>query len=224
MSNPFKGPKMIIIDSKEATIKDVIAGFKEAGVKYKIEPMKVGDFKSTKGNFIVERKSGNDWWASMVDHRLDSQAAEMYEQYKDNRYVFVETGSLEYLAMTKKRSQNWVYSKFGQLENLGVQVREYIDSKDLALKLDALDKYLGSEKVKRERRLKISSKNEELRFIASLPGIGEKRAKLILDELKCAFEVIMDIVERHGKRCQSIKGIGPKTMENCRKLLLKRFK
>ena len=199
---------MIIIDSKEAALQPkVIEGFRKAKIPYKIMALKVGDFTNDKETFIVERKSITDFWSSMVDGRIDAQPIEMYEIYRKNRYVFVEAGAFSYQSKVRKAAP-WCYAKYGQIENLDVHVREYIDFVDLARKLDSLDKYLGTEIVVRERRKKLKGVPDSVKILANgIDGVGEKRAKQMLEECGTPMKVFEDIVYNEGERCGKIYGL-----------------
>jgi len=198
---------MIIIDSKEvAQQPKVIKGFRKARIPYKIMALEVGDFTNDKETFIVERKSISDLWASTVDGRIDAQPVEMYEIYSKNRYVFVEAGGFSY--NTKIKGTPWCYTKYGQIENLGIQVREYVDFEDLARKLDSLDKYLGTERVIRERRKKLKGIPDNEKILANgIDGVGKKRAKQMLEECGTPMKVFEDIVYNDGERCGKIYGL-----------------
>ena len=199
---------MIIIDSKEiSTQPKIIKAFKKLHIPYKVMPLKVGDFTNDKETFIVERKSLNDLWGSTVDGRIDIQPIEMYELYKKNRYVFVEVGAYRHNAIIKK-NPGWVYSKFGQVENWGCHVREYLDFEDLALKLQSLDIYLGTERVVRERRKSIKGMKENIRLLSrGMVGVGQKRAAQMLEECGTPMKVFEDIVYNEGRKCGKIHGL-----------------
>ena len=147
-----------------------------------------------------------DFWGSMVDGRVDAQTKGMYEMYSKNRYIFVEAGAFQHLAIIKK-SRNWVYSKYGSIENWGVNVREYIDYNDLILKLKSLDEYLGTEKVVRERRKRIRGVPDGVKFLMGIEGIGEKTARKMLEELGSPMKVLKDIVENGGKTLGKVYGL-----------------
>lgn len=210
---------MIIIDVQEPD--KIKKAFKKLKIPFKVKPLKVGDFTNTRDTFIAERKSLNDFWSSMVDHRIDAQPKEMYEMYKSNRYVFVEVGSLADLSFVK-RKPGWIYSKFGEIENWKCNFREYLDEYDLARKLQALDIYLGRERVVRERRKVIKGIPKEQQVLASFDNVGKKRAKLWLKELGSLNQIFIDVTNG-GKKSLKIKGIGPKTISKMKNVILKKY-
>lgn len=199
---------MIIIDSKEVALQPkVVEGFRKAKIPYKIMALKVGDFTNDKETFIVERKSIGDFWSSMVDGRIDAQPIEMYEIYSKNRYIFIESGAFSYQAKLRKAAP-WCYAKYGEIENIGVQVREYVDFVDLARKLASLDTYLGSKVIVRERRKKVKGVPDNVKILANgIDGVGVKRAKQMLEECGTPMKVFEDIVYNDGERCGKIYGL-----------------
>jgi len=206
---------MIIIDIHEP--QEVFDAFDIAGIHFETASLIVGDFTNDKGTFIAERKGFNDFWASMIDRRIYEQTAEMYAQYKANRYVFVEVGSLAELSIDHNENINWIYSLFGVIENWECKFREYIDLEDLARKLDALDKQLGKEKKLREKRLKLSKLTVAERMLAEAPSIGSGLAKLIMKECGNFVTMLMDLygeqelldcvkgIRKNGKRLIDLK-------------------
>lgn len=203
---------MIVIEAKEAALPKVIKAFHAAGVSYVIEPLPSGDYSNTKKTFVVEKKD-TDFWASIVDGRIDVQPAEMYCDWSDNRYLFVPSDSFPLAVKERKakrdfHSRPWIYSKFGQVENLEVQIREYTDLKDFALKLQSLDQHLGEEKVLRERRTKLpKSIRDNQRVLMSFPGVGKKTAADWLKEMKTLNNIFRDIIDSDGLKSNAVKGI-----------------
>lgn len=203
---------MIVIEAKEASLPKVIKAFQAAGVAYVIEPLPSGDYSNTDKTFVVEKKD-TDFWASIVDGRIDVQPAEMYCDWSDNRYLFVPSDSFP-LAVKERNmkrdfhSKPWIYSKFGMVENFEVQIREYTDLKDFALKLQSLDQFLGKEKVLRDRRVKLpKSIKDNQRVLMSFPGVGKKLALNWLKEMKSLDIIFRDIIDSNGLKSDVIKGI-----------------
>lgn len=211
---------MIIIDTAEP--QSVFDAFDRCGIDFETARLDVGDFTNDKGTFIAERKSFHDFWASMCDRRIYSQTAEMYELYESNRYVFVEVGSLADLAEEHKESVNWIYSLFGEIENWDCKPREYLDLEDLARKLDALDKKLGTERKKRDRKVKLYDTPIIVRCLMCFDGIGKKKAENMLEICGSFYGIIEDLFETQEK-LNSIKGIkrDGKILRNMKKEIFK---
>lgn len=195
----------LIIDFRE---KKLIAACEKLGYNIIVSEteLPVGDVTNEAETFIAERKSFNDFWSSMVDGRIPNQEARMFEQYSDNRYVFVEVGSLLDLAEERKKDRNWIYSKFGEIENWDCHFREYNDMEDLASKLFWLDLKLGTPRVKRDVEVKIYNKTVAQKVLRQFEGLNNK-ADLMLSKCKTLRGVVIDLLNHKGKKLSEIRGI-----------------
>jgi len=199
---------MIIINPNElATNPNIAKAFKRMGVAYIVDNFGEGDYTNEKRTFVVERKSRSDFWNSMVDRRIDKQARGLWEEYIKNRYFFIQHATLSKLALERRRDTGWIYKQFGKLENWGVMVREYYDLNDFVLKLNALDKYMGSERVVREVRKKLKGKTDVDKVLMAFPKIGEKKVPLMLKQCGSLFDIFIDIVKNDGNLLSQIIGI-----------------
>ena len=213
---------MIIIDNNEP--KSVFDAFDKCGIPFETARLDVGDFCNDKGTFIAERKGFNDFWSSMCDRRIYNQISRMYEQYDSNRYLFVEVGTLTDLAEEKRKNINWIYSLFGEAENWNVNFREYIDLEDLARKLYSLDKKLGTERIKRDKEVKVYDASPAVRSLMQYDSVGKNKAEVMLKTCGNFIAVIDDLFGEQEK-LGSIKGIkkGGKILENMKKEMLRKF-
>lgn len=198
----------LYIQSQE---KKLIEACEKLHIPYETRALKEADVQNEAETLIAEIKSsGSDFWASMVDRRTYGQLKEMYEKYKDNRYIFVKYKSLVELAKEHDKNINWIYSLFGEAENWGVNFREFHNHEDLARKLYSLDVKLGTEKKIRERVViaKYDSTVAE-RMVARLPGIGQKLAKEILKQCK-TFDSFYNDLHGDMEILDAIKGLNKK--------------
>lgn len=208
---------MIIISSKEPA--EVFHVFDELKIQYKKEDILTGDFADTDGRFVIERKGFSDFWSSMTDGRLYDQLERMSE-LDAKTYVFVESGSLMDWAYERKKDVNWIYSMFGEAENMDVNFREYIDLYDLARKVHWLERKLGTEVKKRNRTVKLYNMSIPQEMLSRIPAVGEKKAKEILYHLHTLYEVMIDLFENNAERLREIKGIGEKIIKNIKDALV----
>ena len=197
----------LIVDYRE---KELIKALKELRITHMVteEEMVVGDITNEAGTFVAERKGFGDFWSSMVDGRIPNQEWKMYENYSDHRYVFVEYGTLQDLADERKKDANWIYSKYGEIENWECNFREYTDMEDLALKLYWLDQKLGTERVVRDVVVKMYNKTVAQKVLAQFPGVAKKGEEM-LKELGTLRKVFIDLLNNKGQKLSEIKGIAP---------------
>lgn len=194
-------------------------------ISYVPAPLEVGDITNEKGTFVAERKSFWDFWNSMVDYRIYAQLKDMWENYSGNRYVFVESKSLENLVKYKYVKRHWIYSMFGEIENWNVHFREYTSMSDLARKLSSLDAKLGEERKLRERRMKFSGKKTVAqKALAQFPGIRDKKVEDALKRMGNLWELFKDIIENDGQKLSAVKGFakGGKIIKGIKNELLKK--
>lgn len=208
---------MIVISSKEPA--EVFHVFDELKIPYQKKDIPTGDFTNTEEKFIAERKGFSDFWTSMTDGRLYYQLQRM-SLFEIKTYIFVENGSLMDWAYERKKDTNWIYSIFGEAENLGVNFREYIDLYDLARKLYWLDRKLGTEIKQRNRVMKLYGMTVPQEMLSRVPAVGEKKAKEILFHLNTLYAVMQDIFENDGERLKEIKGIGETIIKNIKNAMV----
>lgn len=191
--------------------KELIKTCKRLGIPHRVAEIEMitGDVTNDKGTFCAEIKmSFSDFWASMVDGRIPNQEQKLYEYYSGGRYVFVEYGCLADLADMHGKDRNWIYSKFGEIENWDCKFREFDDMEDLAWKLYWLDQKLGTERKVRDVQVRIYNKTVAQKVLAQFPGISKKGEEM-LKELKTLGNVLDDLLNNDGKKLSTIKGVAP---------------
>lgn len=194
---------MLVINVNEP---ELVKACEAAGIPFRVEAFSPGDIKNSAETFVVERKGFRDFWSSMVDRRIYEQTKEMYETFSDNRYVFVEVGTLGDLAEEYGQNINWIYSLFGEIENWNVKFREYNDMDDLVRKCNALDIKLGSERKVRDRIVKLYGLTPAEKALSQFPGIGKDKAKAVLKHLK-TFTRVINAVYTDEEKLAEIHGI-----------------
>lgn len=194
---------MLIVNVNEPEIEKAC---QECRIPFRVEAFQPGDIKNEAETFVIERKGFHDFWSSMVDRRVYEQTKEMYETYSANRYVFVETGTLEDLIEEHPQNINWIYSLFGEIENWNVKFREYTSMKDLVRKAYSLDKKLGSERKVRDRIVKLYGLTIAEKALSQFPGLGKEKAKALLKERGNLLTIINDLYNDPDKLAE-VKGI-----------------
>jgi ERCC4-type nuclease len=194
---------MLVINVNEP---EIVKACENAGIPFVVEAFTPGDIKNRGETFVVERKGFRDFWSSMVDRRIYEQTKEMYETYTDNRYVFVEVGTLADLAEEYDQNINWIYSLFGEIENWNVKFREYNDMNDLVRKCYSLDAKLGTERKVRDRIVKLYGLTPAEKALSQFPGIGKEKAKAMLKHMK-TFTHVVNAVYTDNDKLAEIHGI-----------------
>ena len=155
----------------------------------------------------------------MTDGRLYNQIRRMAEHH-DRAYLFVESGSFIDWAELREKNVNWIYSLYGEAENWGLHVREYVDLEDLARKLVSLDKKLGTELKIRNKKPKMYNLTTAERMLCEVPMVGEKLAKELLKTGHCLYAIIEDVINNNGEGVLTVHNMGEKKLNNIREALL----
>lgn len=199
---------------------------KKLGVKIAYLELEVGDY--VVGDVGVERKEINDFVSSLVSGRLDNELYNLSYNF-DLSYLIVEGYISE--ALLYRKIKRWAYisklvgcslkkapeGRKGQIITVNLE-----SPFDTALFLKALDEKLTRGEVFRLPSLKKASLGDEERALAilmALPGVGEKRARLLLER----FGSVRRVFEASLEELVSIKGLGKSGAEAIFNLVNKRF-
>jgi Fanconi anemia group M protein len=191
---------MIIIDSHEKKAQVLAKSY----FNFKIEKIKeddgdCGDFTNEDKTFIVERKEVKDFLNSIMDKSMFNQIRKM--QLMKNPILIVE-GDLEQLCRENKHQKNYILSTlFEIMFRCGLMV---ILTKDLIQTLEFLmfiDKHSrGDIKEVREVFLRFKLPNPKEVVLASIPGVGPRLAKRLMEYfgsprnvLNASKEMLMEV-------------------------------
>ena len=169
------------------------------------------------GSVCIERKTPEDFVASVSDGRLTRQMIGMVSNY-DVSIVMV-TGTIGGLFLKHIRrglNENALMGKLVSLNVHGVQVL-FIGNHFLWY-LDRLVDYMSNKKVVR-RNIKKMSGDNRIAMVASISKVGESKARLLLEKYNTVMNTLM-----HVDEWKEIKGIGDKIIENAKNVLYSPFK
>ncbi len=174
---------VIIVDSKEyAKAGDVATALRrDFGCVVVVRDLEVGDYVLSE-RCAVERKTWADFINSIKDGRVFDQARRLREAYRIP--VLVIEGSLRYALKFTEMHINSVYGALATLARMGISIIPSSGKEDTARILYVLARQEQDEERRRVtvRTAKKSVPIEELQvaLLATLPGIGEARAKELL--------------------------------------------
>lgn len=177
----------------------------------------------TPGDYIIwnngiERKTVNDFLTSLVQKRLFGQLSRLKGSYP-NCMLLIEAFDLSHF-----RNTNAIYGAILKLMmDMNVKVifsQTKEQSADILLILNNRNekKLYNRDLLKYQLKYKvrdISLNQKQLLMLQSIPNVGVKRARLLLNK----FGRIKDIFEADDKTILSVEGIGNKTIKNLRKML-----
>ena len=189
---------VVLVDTREHA-EEVVRYIKESGcgvVKTKLE---VGDYVA--GRFVFERKSVQDFINSIIDGRLFDQATRLREAKL--RPVIVIEGNLWEELRYREISPNAVLGAQLALHGMEIGVLYTVDKTQTgALLCLAAKKEIKSGVKTPKVRKKADVRSLQIAFLASLPGIGPKRAEEFLRRYGTPLNALLnyktwDIDEKH---------------------------
>lgn len=179
----------VIVDKRERA-SSIPRLLKALGLRVEYRMLAIGDYILSQG-YVIERKEVNDFIRSLFSGRLLDQASRLAEGY-DNAILIVE-GDLQPIIEGLSNPR----SVWGALATLAFNYRLHIfftyNSQQTADFLYTLVKRVGLIKPERPiiyKKLRIRTSEEmKLAILSSLPGIGPKLAKNILEHFGSLREV-----------------------------------
>ncbi len=204
-----KIPKKIIIDYREKNSL-VYVQLNKMGLETEFRELKVGDYIVE--DIVIERKTVSDFISSMINRRLLKQLDEL-QQYP-NKLLIIEGISEQELYTEENFSVNPNAIRGFILSILlkhKIPIAYTKDSSDTAKFISVLSKKQGSEISLKAKKRNLGRK-EQLEFIIEgFPGIGPKKAKLLLEKFGSIQNVILAPTEELekilGKNSSTIREI-----------------
>jgi len=168
----------IFADAREAP--EVVEHVREHGVIVNIKQLDLGDYLLS-DRMIVERKTSNDFEASIVDGRLFEQAGRLEDNY-DFPILIIE-GPLKAMRIHQDAFMGAFMAMF---VDFGIQIINTRNEEETARMIYLLAK---REQLKEKRPIRLLAKrkaytleHQQLRVLEAFPTIGPIMAKRLLDE------------------------------------------
>jgi ERCC4-type nuclease len=218
---------MIFVDNRETSA--VIELGKSMCSTLQVTQLQVGDVVVSEhplkdyeyGQIVIERKEVADFLSSITDGRLKKQALNM--QPYPNRYIIIE-GDFDTLRAKSRRyrrfSNTTIYGMIASLEmKYNVRVLQVKTNKNFWILVNRLVAKLEDDEVieySKTYKPKITAANKKdipLSCVCCVPGISEKKGKLVLDNFTL-YELFNISIEDLLK----IKGIGKVMATNLKRV------
>lgn len=224
----------ICIDSNEASLrKDIVNYFFANGINLDIRKLDICDYVLS-DRVGVERKDTNDFFNSLKDGRLFDQAKGISVSY-DKPIMIIEGGLKKAFDKSLMRPS----SVYGALSSLVLDYGLTLVPTDSPLSTGILlHRMAYREQAKEERPLQVRSLDrtlpiqlQQVFLLSGLPQIGRTLAEELLREFDTPGKAIQILktaqihVSSTGKTkrvvgpLSTLKGIGPKIVENSQRLL-----
>ena len=224
----------ICIDSNEASgRRDIVNYLRLSGFEVDIRKLDVCDYVVS-DRCGIERKDASDFLGSMKDGRLFKQAEGMVAVYE--KPIIILEGEM---SKALRRSRMKPASIYGALSSLaldyGLSVIPTQNPKTTGILLHRL---AFREQAKEERTIQLRSVNrnmpphqQQVFLLSGLPQIGTSLAEELLKVFDTPYQIMSELAEAEVKVSKSgktkrlagplkdVKGVGPKIVENAKRLL-----
>ncbi|MCU0723264.1 MAG: helix-hairpin-helix domain-containing protein [Planctomycetes bacterium] len=182
-------------------------------------PLRAGDYL-VKGRFRVERKTAEDFLASLADGRLFEQACAL-ARGPEAPFLVLEGGSP--FELGRAFHPHAVAGAIVELAaGFGVRILLSHDPEGTAFVIDALDRageLEPSPPLRRGPRPK-RPRRRAVYFLSGLPGVGPKRAAALLDR----FGSLEAVLRAEAGDLASVPRVGPAIAAGIRELLGRDFR
>ncbi|HLH45270.1 MAG TPA: ERCC4 domain-containing protein [bacterium] len=201
------------------TNSEVAVYLSNLGVKLKLTKLNVSDYVVS-DDICVERKTVDDFTASVVDGRLFDQALKMRRTYR--KPILIVEGENIYSSRLNPESIR------GALISLAVDYgipilwsRSANETAHLIARMAAREqREAGSRPIIRDSRKPVNDEQIKEFIVASLPGVDAVRARSLLRHFGSVLRVFTATMEE----LESVEGIGRKTAEKIRRILEEEYR
>ncbi len=214
---------IVWVDTREyAAAKDIVEILKKEFLCVVIpKKLEAGDYAVSE-DVGIERKSASDFVKSIIDGRLFDQSSRLIEAF--SRPVIIIEGDLSLVLQYRKIHPNSVYGALLSLVRRGISVVQVPSRTDVARVIYLLARQEQVDEGKRPyvkmRKKEVPLHEQQITFLASLPGIGPTRAVEILKKFKTPMNALLNV----SKWPKFVHSIGEKTVEKVKKVLYSEFK
>lgn len=216
---------MIIVDNRENRSM-VPRQLEKFGVEIQFADLPVGDYLLS-DTLCVERKEINDYVSSLTSGHLHTQLHDLSTNFEVS-YLIVEGIISEALMYRKIKREAYLSSLAGASLKRSeegkkgiVQIINLETAFDTAVFLKSLNERLaGNEpRIPGISRVKYGKSDRLVFIVSSLPGIGEIRAKKLLEH----FGNLRSLINADEDEIASIRGIGANTAREIQRLFVKKY-
>jgi DNA excision repair protein ERCC-4 len=205
----------ILIDHREHADTLINCLTQQYGMTVEMRQLKYGDYHIYPDT-VVERKTTRDFCLSIIDGRLFNQAFRL-AQLDENPLIIIEGEHfLDHDIDIKLSAVRGALISLAQTYRIPV-LRTH-DETDTAWHLAQL--YMQRERIGKNRGVLTGHKPQRLdtkkqRLLCTLPGIGTKMAKTLLEE----FDSVSNVINASRDELLKVPGMGDKTIDRMQQVV-----
>ncbi len=211
---------IVIVDSREyRTAEEVVKNLRRLGATVVERQLEVGDYVVSE-RVAIERKRAHDFLSSIADGRLFEQAKKLVEHYE--KPIMIVEGSI-WSALKHRNIHE--HAVLGAMITLILKFNiRILFSRDPETTAFIIYDIAKNEQEKEKKSIKTVTtrktatiKELQIQFLASLPGIGPRRAEALLKEFGTPLEALNNL------KLWSRVGIPESTIALVRKVLTSKY-
>jgi len=187
------------------------------GMSVDVKELKIGDY--IVGPFCIERKTIADYYASLLDGSLNEQLWKMSHYYDYSFLAVIGVPSVEMIDKSFSRKV-FISSLIGSCTKVSIDGRQgqilllqFETEEDFCLFIKLLHNRSGESFIRSPatfKKQKFSKEDISIGMLSMIEGVGEKKAKLIMNKFGSLISVCIATLDE----IMEIKGIGINIAKN----------
>lgn len=211
----------LYIDQQEKQIEEITQYLQ---YDYEIKDLKYGDYTNSEESFVVERKNWQDYIGSVIDGSLMEQCDKIRKNYNGLAGVIFEGDFWAMIGTVKNKGlrHKLVFTRYRVTSNYNMFFEECIDKYAMCKTLEFLNE--NASKIDRPatgfKTKYVKTGDRRILALTAVPGIGKTMAEQIISKYKSIYNFLCEIVNDQDSVMETLKGFGPKTLDNVIKMFL----
>ncbi len=214
---PGKFKPLIYADSREGT--SVLRELEKLDVDVEVKGLAVADYQIS-DEVAIERKTSQDFINSIMDKRLHKQAKELVENFK--KPVIILEGNGLYASFIHPNAVRGALASVAV--DFGIPIiptRSEVDTAAMIARIAFREqKNERTEISRRTEKKPLTSWEQQLYIVESLPNIGPVTARKLLEE----FGNVKGVINASENELKKVEGIGNKIAQRIREVVDSQFK